>query len=174
MRQTKKITISAMLVALGVAFMALGAVIEVMDLSLCALASLLVVFAYLEIGSPFVWLVWLCTSLATFLCFPASIIWIEYFLVFGVYPILKAYFEKAPRILWIPIKLAYINAIIWLLSLGVQLILGIPFFDGETLLVNVVLYIVINVAFFVYDMFITVSVRLYFGKIRHRFSKFLK
>ena len=174
MKQTKKITISAMLVALGVAFMALGAVIEVMDLSVCAVASLLVVFVYIEIGSPFVWLVWLCTSLATFLFFPGSIIWIEYFLVFGIYPILKAFFERTPRIFWIPIKLIYINAIIWLLSLGVRLILGIPFFDGETFLVNAVIYIVINVAFFVYDMFITVSVRIYFGKIRHRFSKFLK
>ena len=72
MSQTKKITLSAMMVALGTAFMVLGAVIEVLDLTVCSIASMLVVFIYLEIGSYFPWLVWICTSLATALILPAS------------------------------------------------------------------------------------------------------
>ena len=47
MRQTKKITLSAMLTALGTVLMVLGAFIDVIDLSVCALASLLVVFVYI-------------------------------------------------------------------------------------------------------------------------------
>ena len=47
MNNTKKLAISAVLVALGTVFMVLGAVIEVMDLTVCAIASLIVVFIYI-------------------------------------------------------------------------------------------------------------------------------
>ena len=59
MSQTKKITLSAMMVALSTAFMVLGAAINVLDLTVCALASMLVVFVYIEIGSYYPWLVWI-------------------------------------------------------------------------------------------------------------------
>ena len=77
MSQTKKLTLSAMMVALGTAVMVLGAVVEVLDLTVCAIASMLVVFIYLEIGSYFPWLVWICTTLATALIFPGTVIWVE-------------------------------------------------------------------------------------------------
>ena len=80
-----------MIIALGTVLMVLGAMVDVLDLSVCALASLFVAFVYIEIGSPYPFFVWLGTSLATFLFFPGSIIWLEYLLVFGLYPILKAY-----------------------------------------------------------------------------------
>ena len=69
-----------MMVALGTAFMVLGAVIDALDLSVCAVASMLVVFVYLEIGSYYPWLVWICTSLATALLYPGKILWVEYLL----------------------------------------------------------------------------------------------
>lgn len=174
MKQTKKITLSAMVVALSTVFMVLGAVVDMLDLSVCALASLLVAFVYIEIGSPYTWLVWICTSLATFVCFPGSIIWMEYFLVFGIYPILKAYIEKLPRRIWLIVKLLFINAIIWVLIFCVELILGIPFFAVDKLWLKAAIYVLMNVAFIAYDLFITVLVRVYFEKFRPRFKKFLK
>ena len=173
MRQTKKIAISGLLVALGTVIMALGAVLEVVDLTSCALASLLVAFVYIEIGSPYTWLVWLCTSLTTFICFSGSLVWAEYLFVFGVYPLLKAFIEKLPRVFWILIKFAYINGVIWLLFLVARL-LGMSLFNGETLIINIALYAIVNIAFFAYDMFITVLVRLYFDRFRKRFKRFLK
>ena len=83
------------MVALSTAIMLLGAVIEVLDLSVCAIASLLVVFIYLEIGSYYPWLVWICTTLATALIYPGSAIWVEYALIFGLYPLIKALDETA-------------------------------------------------------------------------------
>lgn len=174
MRKTKKITLSAMIVALSTVFMVLGAVIEVLDLSVCALASLLVCFVYIEIGSPYTWLVWLCTSLTTFVCFPGSIVWMEYFLIFGIYPILKAYIEKLPRKIWIIAKLLFINAIIWVLIFAVELILGIPFFAVDKVWLKAAIYVLMNVAFIAYDLFITVLVRVYFEKFRPRFKNLLK
>jgi len=174
MKQTKKITLSAMLTALGAVLMIIGAVLEVLDLSACAIASLTVVFAYLEIGHPYTFLIWICTSLVTALIFQSSVIWIEYLLVFGIYPILKAYIEKLPRIFWLPVKLVYINAVIWLLLLVFEKLFGIPFFESDLFIMKVFTYVLINVAFVAYDMFITVMVRLYFDKFRPKFKKFLK
>ena len=174
MSQTKKITLSALLVALGTMFMIVGAALEVLDLTVCAMASLLVVFVFLEIGSYYPWLVWICTSLATALIYPGSLIGIEYALVFGIYPLIKAYIEKLPRWSWIVVKLLYINAIIWGLFAICELLLGIPFFDADSIGMTVVVYILMNLAFIAYDLFITVMVRFYFLKLRPRFKKFLK
>ncbi len=174
MSQTKKVTLSAMMVALGTAIMILGAIIEVLDLSVCAVASLLVVFIYLEIGSYYPWLVWICTTLATALIYPGSIIWAEYFLVFGIYPLIKAYIEKMPRWSWIIIKILYINAVIWGIFCVSELLLGIPFFGEDSKILIAVTYILINIAFLAYDYFIVVMVRFYEFKLRHRFKKFLK
>ena len=174
MSQTKKITLSAMMVALGTAFMIIGAVIEVLDLTVCALASMLVVFIFLEIGSYYPWLVCVCTSLATGLLYPASLIWLEYALIFGVYPLIKAYIEKLPRWSWIIVKLVYANAVIWALFFICEKLLGVPFFTDEARWMHILTYILTNVAFLAYDLFITVMVRFYYEKLRPRFKKLLK
>ena len=163
-----------MMVALGTAVMILGAVIEVLDLSVCAIASLLVVFVYLEIGSYYPWLVWICTSLCTALIYPGSIIWAEYLLVFGIYPLIKAYIERMPKWSWLIVKLLYINAVIWGMFAISELLLGIPFFEDEGLILTVITYVLMNVAFLAFDLFIMVMVRFYYDKLRPRFSKLLK
>ena len=164
-----------MMVALGAAVMILGAVIEVLDLTVCAFASMLVVFVYLEIGSYYPWLVWICTSIATALLYPASIIWMEYLLVFGIYPLIKAYIERLPKWSWLIIKLLYINAVVLAIFAVSELLLGIPFFeDGQGTGMKIFTYVLLNVAFVAYDLFISVMVRFYYDKLRPRFKKFLK
>ena len=174
MRTTKKVTLSAMLVALGPVVMILGAVINTLDLTVCAVASLTVVFAYLELGSPYTWLIWLCTSLATGLCFPGSVIWAEFLFVFGIYPLLKGYIERLPRVLWLPVKLVYINAVVLGLMWFVDKIFGTPLLDAETPIMKIILYVLINISFIAFDLFITVMVRVYFDKFRPKIKRLLK
>lgn len=174
MSQTKKLTLSAMMVALSTAIMLLGAVVEVFDLSVCAIASLLVVFIYLEVGSYYPWLVWICTTLATALIYPGSAIWVEYALIFGLYPLIKAYIERLPRWSWLIVKLIYINAVIWGIFCVCEFLLGIPFFEEGGQIITVITYVLSNIAFVAYDFFIMVMVRFYFDKLRPRFKKFLK
>lgn len=162
------------MVALGTVFMVLGAVFEVLDMTVCAAASMLVVFVYLEIGSYYPWLVWICTTIATALLYPGSIIWAEYMLVFGIYPLLKAYIERLPKWSWLIVKLVYINAVVWGMFAISELLLGIPFFGEEGKIMAIVTYILMNVAFVMFDLFITVMVRFYMNKIRPRISKLLK
>jgi hypothetical protein len=174
MKTTKKITVSAMVVALGAIFLVVGSYISAVDLIFEVVASLLAVFVYIELGSPYTWLVWPATTLTVaFLPNGISVAGL-YFLVFGIYPILKAYIERLPKVLWWPVKLAYINAVIWLLIYFVDLIFGTPFLEGDTVWLQAAMYLLINVAFVMYDVFITVMVRFYFDKLRHRFSRFLR
>ncbi len=174
MRTTKKITVSAMVVALGAIFLIIGSYISAADLIFEVVASLLAVFVYIEIGAPYTWLVWLATTLTVvFLPNGISVAGL-YFLVFGIYPILKAYIERTPRILWWPIKLVYINLIVVILAVAVRIVTGASMFTSELVIVNVALWVLINAAFAAYDMFITVAVRLYMLKYRKIFAKFLK
>ncbi len=174
MRKTKKITLSAMVVALGTVFMVLGGFIEVLDLSASAIASVLVAFVYIEIGSPYTWLVWIGTSFATFICFSGSVLWLEYLLVFGIYPILKAYIERLPRKFWIFLKLLFINIVLWLIFLGFEFIFKTSVFIVDKLWMKIGIYALMNVAFIAYDLFITVMVRFYLARLRPRFKHLLK
>lgn len=174
MRKTKKLTISALVVAMGIVFMLLGSAVEVMDLSVCAAASLLVVFVYLEVGASYATLVYLATSVLGFVLLPVKLMAVEYFLVFGIYPLLKALVEKMPRWSWILLKLVFINAVIWLIFAACELILGVPFFEGDNFFWKTMFYLFMNVTFVVYDIFITVMVRFYYDKIRKRIKRLLK
>ena len=87
-----------MMCALSVVVLALGAVFEALDLTAAALASICIAFIYIEVGAPYTFISWLCTTLLSFLFFPQSLLWIEYLLLYGIYPILKGYIEKLPRL----------------------------------------------------------------------------
>ena len=174
MRTTKKITLSSMVVALGAMLLVVGSYISAVDLLFEVVASLLAVFVYIEIGSPYTWLVWPATTLTVALLPNGLTVAGLYFLVFGIYPILKAYIERAPRTIWWPIKLVYINLIIVILALMGRLVTGASMFTSELFIVNAALWVLINVAFAAYDMFITVAVRLYMLKYRKIFARFLK
>ena len=181
MRQTKKLTLSAMTVALGTVFMVLGAVFEVFDLTAAALSAVLVAFVYIELGSPYTWLVWLCTTLTTFLFYQHSPMWFMYLVLFGIFPILKGYIERLVRPLWLPIKLVFGNLAFLLLVFGVKLITGLPFVDpneaffgisGKAL--YIITWVLFNAAFVAFDFFLTVMVRYYLTNLRPKFKKILK
>ena len=174
MKETKKITLSAMLTALGVVIMLLGAVIEALDLTVGAIASLIVVFVFVEIGKPYHWLVWLCTTLITALIYPGSALWVEYLLVFGIYPILKSYIERLPKWSWWPVKIAYINLVVGFLALGMEKLLGIPFFEDEAGWLRILFWALLNVAFVMYDVFLRTLLRVYFAKYRDRIISLIK
>lgn len=163
------------MVAMGVVFIAIGVLTQVMDLAISAFASLIMIFVCIEIGKPYNYLVWLATTLLTFVFFPHSLTFVTYFLVFGFFPILKSYIERLPRFAWIILKLVYINAVLVILIFVSEFITGAKLFsDGLELWHKIAIYLLCNVAFIVYDMFLVVMIRYYLFKLRPRFAKFLK
>lgn len=174
MRKTKKLTLSAIMTALGVVALSLGSALEILDFTVCLFASIIMLFIFIEIGAPFTYLVWIATSLLTYIFFPGSAVWLNYFLAFGLYPILKAYIERLPRVFWIFAKLVFVNIIIWIMIFTYEFLFGIPLFAIDKMWIKAALYLAINVGFVAYDVFLTLAVRLYVSKYRAKFARFLK
>ncbi len=112
MRRTKKLTVSAILTALGVLLLALGTLSAVLDLTAIALAALLVLFADLEMRAPYQLLLAAGTATLAFLLLPDKTVALLYLLFGGAYPILKGYAERLPRVpAWI-VKILLYNALL--------------------------------------------------------------
>lgn len=172
-----------MAIALGVLFMTLGFFVEVLDMTVAALCSCLMAFVFIEIGAKYAVAVWLGTSVLGAVFFTSSLVWVTFFLVFGIFPILKAFIERLKRPFWIPVKLAFFLVSATVMILVSELILGIPFFDdsinlpliGDNVIVfRIAVYVLLIAALFVYDVFMTVMIRTYFANIRKRIQSLLK
>ena len=163
-----------MAIAISVALLSVGALVEVLDMAVASLMSLLVVFIFIEIGSPFVWFVWLGTSVITCLIPNGLLVGLEYFTVFGIYPILKSYFERAPRPLRWPIKIVYVNLFITAVLVLSELVSFVSFFDIEKWYFKLALAVGLNLVFVLYDIYLTRMIRFYYSVVRKKILKFLK
>ncbi len=168
--QVKYLTVSAMLCALGVVILGLGAVIEVLDISVAVIASLLTVYAVIEMGGPYPWLIWIVTSIVALLLLPLKTPVLFYALLTGFYPILKQKIERRMARLpaWVlkmgvlAISLLIIWAVMWLFAPTLLETTGGWVMIAATLLLGVF-------AFVLYDFCLTRLITVYFVKLQKRF-----
>lgn len=168
--QVKYLTVSAMLCALSVIILGLGAVIEVLDISVAVIASLFVVYAIIEIGGAYPWLIWIVTSIIALLLLPLKTPVLFYALLTGYYPILKQKIER--RMARVPawttkmgvfvLSLALIIAMAWLFAPALLETTGGWIMVAATLALGVV-------AFILYDFCLTRLIAVYFAKLQKRF-----
>lgn len=185
-QKTRRLTVSALLCALGAVMLCAGRLFDgSLDLSMAALASLIAVWAAEELGGSYPWLIWLVTSLLALLLMPYNTAAWEYLLFAGVYPMLRVLLEKIPVFLRILIKQVLFNGVI---ALGVLVLwqllfptaqsypaaLGI-FLGGEGAhwAYSLAVWITANLAFVLYDFVIGRFIRAYRVTLRKRF-KFLQ
>lgn len=172
MNSTRRLTLAAMLSALGVVLLILGSLVEVMDLVLVMLASLLVVFSVLELGRAWPYLTYGATALLALLILQLRLVVLEYVFFGGLYPIVKYWAEKLPRAISLPLKLIFINlsvvcvALVSRAVLGLGLRFGVPHFALLLLLCNAV--------FFLYDYALSRLIVRYLISIRPRIARLLK
>lgn len=167
--KTKRLTVCAMLSALGVVLLYLGSMVEVLDMSMAVLVSLLAVFAVIEYGGAAPWLVYGVTgTLSLILMSHQPTPALMYLLFFGYYPILKEKLEKCPRILsWVLKEAVFHVALILMLVLG-HLILTAP--EGTTpWQMYLGLIALCELAFPLYDVALSRLITFYLVKLRHRF-----
>ncbi len=171
--RTKKIAASAMLSALGVVVLYLGSVITVLDLTAVAFASFAVFFAVLELGRPFQYLIYAATAVLALLILPDKFSAFAYILFGGIYPIVKNLIEKSGKLLQWVFKFIYFNAVLTALIAVSVYVLHI---DSSELGFGIVIYVLGNFAFFMYDIACTVLLTAYLTKFRQRLKidKFFK
>ena len=96
-KRTRRIALCGVFSALGVVLLCLGSLIEVLDLSTAAIASLICVLVMIEYGGWYPWGVYVSTALLALLLAPQKSAALIY-AFFGFYPIVKAYLERLPRV----------------------------------------------------------------------------
>lgn len=169
--QVKYLTVSAMLSALGVVMLGLGAVIEVLDITVAIMASLLVTYAVIEIGGPYPWLIWIVTSTVALLILPLKTPVLFYALLAGYYPILKQKIEKKMARLpaWalkfgiLVASLALMWAAMWLFAPALLETSGGWLMIAATIVLGII-------AFVLYDFCLSRLIVLYFVKFQKRFK----
>lgn len=161
---TRKTTLGAMLVALGTALIYIGAVTEILDLSLCAAACLIAVFALLEFGSPFAFMVYTATALLSLIILPNKFAACAYIFM-AFYSVIKFFVERLPKAFaWIA-KLLYFN--IGLVA-GLLLAKYIFMLPEDTPITLISLFVLGNAAFVLFDIALSRLVLLYAFRLRRR------
>lgn len=185
-QKTKKLTLGAIFAAIGVVMLTLGSLVEVLDLSMAAIASMLCVVAVIEIGGAYPWLIYGTTSILSVVLYPAGTACWLYLIFFGYYPIVKEKLERLHRsVAWI-LKLVLFNVSV----LAYVAIAYFLFFGGADAVslknvfasviggedagfaLAIVLYVALNIVFILYDVALTRLISFYFVKLRHRFKFF--
>lgn len=163
--RTRVTSLCAVLAALGVVLLYLGSFVEVLDLSVALLASLVIVILVIERGGTYPWMTYAVTALLSLLLLPNKVPAIVYACFMGFYPILKARIEKLRwRGLRILIKLATFNVsviLMWLLAgiLVGELTLGVPVR---------IMWVLLNGVFLFYDYALSVLITAYLRVWRKR------
>ena len=179
----KRLTVASVCAALGVVLLLLGSWVEIADLSTVFLASLLIVFAIEELGFPWPYLIWAVTSaLALLLLVTPSgkFCAFEYAIFGGLYPILKYYLEKLPRLPATLLKMVAFN-----LLFGAVMWVSVWLFGLEEITLPVIgalskggyfaiLFVLGNIVFVIYDILVTRLLRLYHFRWRQKFERFLR
>ncbi len=184
-QRTKQLTLSATLAAMGVVLLSLGSVVEVLDLSMAALASFFCIFAVVELGRGYSFLIYTVTGILAVILVPQGLAGWIYILFFGYYPIVKEMLERLVRPLAFVLKFSVFNAAVtvyavvcYFLFFGeLEVLLNeiSALFGGMELgaLLIIAIYAILNVIFFLYDVALTKLIILYLLKIRKKL-KFLR
>ena len=167
-KSTKRLAVSAMLSALAVVMLYVGAVSQVLDMTMAVIASLCTVVAVIEYGGATPWLVYAVSGILGFIvCLGGGAspeIACMYILFFGFYPILKEKLEKKKKWLsWL------LKEIIFNISLcALALLSKFVFTTGEAdpTAVVVIFFVLAEIAFPLYDIALTRLITLYIFKIR--------
>ena len=173
MRSTKRIkylTVGAMLSALSVVFLSLGSLVEVLDLTAAILASLLCVYAVIELGGGYPWLIWLVTSILSLLLLPVKTPALFYALFAGVYPILKEKTERMRRLPCFLVKAVILHVSLGLILLTLKLFIPTALETYGLWWMPWVLYLLCLACFWLYDVALTRMITFYMFRLRHRFG----
>ena len=183
--KTKKLTLCATLAAMGVVLLLIGGFIEVLDLSMAALASFFCIFAVIEMGRGYPWMVFAVTGILAVVIMPQGLGGWLYLIFFGYYPILKEKIEKLFMPLAWLLKLIVFNLAVTVYAVICYFLffgqLEALFNEAASLLGGVgngaviiaAIYLVLNIVFVVYDVALTNLITLYLVKLRKKF-RFLK
>ena len=164
-----------MAVALGVIILYVGSLIEVLDISMAAIASILCIVAVIEYGRGYAFMVYGATALLAMLLLPEKFTPSLYALLLGYYPILKELIERIGKksifrrrlfeVLRWAIKIVYFNCAFLAFALVTVYLLALP---ESAQWMQITMFVLGNVTFVVYDVALTGLITTYIFRLRGR------
>ena len=168
--KTKTLTLCAMMAALSVVFMFIGNMFPTGRMGFMAVASLFTVAVIIQSGYIAGAAVFAVSTILGMLMLPDKSPLAFYGIFFGYYPIVKSLAEKVKSIAvsW-GIKIAVFNAALTVIFVFLKDLLMLRFFDklAENIL-GIVIYIVFNIVFIVYDIGLSRLIGFYMTNIYNK------
>lgn len=164
MKSTKRIALAGIFSALCFVFLFIGSMLQTLDLSAAAIASIIVMVAFIELGKSWALGVYSVASVLSLLLLPYKTAAAVFALFAGFYPILK---EPLNRIkpLWLSYiaRIAVFNLFLTALIYVSTNLLGI---EEDFLAFGWIIYGLCNITFVVYDFAIERLSVYYVSKIK--------
>jgi cellulose synthase/poly-beta-1,6-N-acetylglucosamine synthase-like glycosyltransferase len=172
-RPTAAVTLGGVLAALSLVLMLLVNLLPTADLALPALAGVLLIAAVIEMGRKWSLLIYAAVGLLSLLLLADKTAAVFYILFFGHYPIVKSLIERIR-----------VKPLQWLVKFLVFNVCGVAAYYIADLLTGVhgsalqkfgllLIFVLMNVTFLIYDFALSRLAATYVYKIRKRFFKSL-
>ncbi|MBR5044122.1 MAG: hypothetical protein IKX66_02130 [Clostridia bacterium] len=172
MKPVRALTLSAVLAALSVLLLFLGSLFDVTDLAAVMVASFFVVLVVIECRGAWPWLLYITVSVLSFLLLPGRFVSVEYALFGGIWPILKYWLERLPRLPSFLLKLLVGNALAAFAAW-----LGLKFFGLEVpsaLWLKIAAVALWEAVLLLYDLLLTRLIVIWCVKYRSRFNRLFR
>ena len=170
-RETRHLATAAVLAALATVLLGVGALFDVLDISMAFLASLTVTFAVIELGGYYPYLVYLATSVLAFLLLPNKSPALFFAAFTGYYPILKYLFESyfARPVAWL---FKFFSFAVAVLAAGFLAVRVLSLFEWVWNPLFLLLIPLSLLFFFLYDVALTRLITVYLVRLA-RYFRFL-
>lgn len=170
-----RVALCGVLCGLSVVVMALSTLYPALNYCIPMVAGALLLVPSIEFGTGTALTAYAAVSIISMILLPDKEAPLMYVFLFGLYPIIKKYFERIPkRVPEYLAKFAFFNVTATAAVLIATFVLGIPFDDGTLGKWAVPLLLVMaNVAFPLYDYTLTLAVTIYIRRLQMPLHKAL-
>ena len=169
MKSSKKIAFAGIFAALCVIFLFVGSVLQTLDLSAAAMASIVVLVAYIELGKKWSFGVYAVASVLSIILLPYKTAAAVFAMFAGFYPIIKEYLNKI-RPFWLSVTVRVISFNV-LLTLMVFISLRFLGIEDDFFGFNIILYLLANATFILYDFALERIAVYYLKRIKPKIFK---
>ena len=162
MKKAKIASFCGIISALSIVFLLLGSILEMFDLTMVVIASVLLMITYEEMRYKAFYVYFVTFVLALLIC-PNKLIGIEYGL-FAIYPVLRPLTNRLGKVFSVILRGLY--AI--LASSGISLLLHFIFLPLEPLWSVICYFVAMLVIFFLFDVILKRFNTYYYGRLRRQ------
>ena len=165
-KKTKIIALGGFVTLFSVVSLYLASIVPTNRLFFLALSSFFISLIVIEHGLKHALVVYLASSLLSFIIIPSKLIVLPYIVFFGYYAVIKSLIERTNNLLieWI-IKLLTYNIAMYV----IYLLTSKMFFDSITVKLPIwAVFVAIQVIFILYDYCFSLAIQYYNTKLKNK------